>query len=172
MRRSSFRVDSQGKFKPGRPIRLRVSTYANIQLNSPDWSIRRGAASRGARPVADATAKDFPREFLTEESEVAEEFLAEPRAATRGQAAAPGALDFSYDLADGEAAILSVRHPSGALTFHVPVQSASRGLGSQPGAICRRCAIDGRRDGETRNRHQSHQGDPHQGGQGGRRQGR
>ena len=106
----------------------------NIQLNSPDWSIRRGAASRGARPVADATAKDFPREFLTEESEVAEEFLAEPRAATRGQAAAPGALDFSYDLADGEAAILSIRHPSGALTFHVPVQSASRGL-RQPNQV-------------------------------------
>jgi hypothetical protein len=47
--------------------------------------------------------------------------------ATRGEAGAPGALDFSYDLADGEAAVLAIRHPSGALTFHTPVQSASRG---------------------------------------------
>jgi CHAT domain-containing protein len=42
--------------------------------------------------------------------------------------ATPGPLDFSYNLADGEAAILSIRHPSGALTFHLPVPSASRGI--------------------------------------------
>jgi hypothetical protein len=98
----------------------------NLQLNSPDWSIRRGAASRGSRSTAAVPAGDF--KFLTEESKVAEEFFAEPKAATRGQSATSGALDFSYDLADGEAAILAVRHPSGALTFHVPVPSASRGL--------------------------------------------
>ncbi|MGA3090368.1 MAG: CHAT domain-containing protein [Terriglobales bacterium] len=73
-------------------------------------------------------------EFLAEDSEVAEEFAAQPRPARRGQAVAPGALDFSYDLGDGEAAILSIRHPSRALTFHLPVQSASRGL-KQPNQV-------------------------------------
>jgi CHAT domain-containing protein len=54
-------------------------------------------------------------------------FQAEPQPATRGQARAQGALDFSYDIEDGDAAILAIRHPSGALTFHTPVQSVSRG---------------------------------------------
>ena len=82
--------------------------------------------ARGSRSAAGVTEPDFPREFLTEESGVAEEFTAQPRVATRGQAGAPGALDFSYDLGDGEAAVLAIR-PSGALTFHTPIQSASRG---------------------------------------------
>ena len=98
-----------------------------IQPNSSDWSIRASATSRSSRSAAGITEPDFPREFLTEESGVAEEFTAQPRVATRGEAGAPGALDFSYDLADGEAAVLAIRHPSGALTFHTPVQSASRG---------------------------------------------
>ena len=40
-----------------------------------------------------------------------------------------GALDFSYDLADGEAAVMAIRYPSGALTFHMPVESTRRGAG-------------------------------------------
>jgi hypothetical protein len=99
-----------------------------IQFNTPDWSIQSKIVTRGSRSAAAVTPPDFPPDFLTEESEVTEQFMAEPRTATRGQLGTPGALDFSYDLADGEAAILSIRHPSGALTFHVPVQSASRGL--------------------------------------------
>ena len=105
-----------------------------IILNSSDWSIRASAASRSSRSAAGITETGFPTEFLTEESAVAEEFTAQPRVATRGQAEAPGALDFSYDLVDGEAAILAIRHPSGALTFHTPVQSASRGP-SQPNQV-------------------------------------
>jgi hypothetical protein len=98
-----------------------------IQLNSSDWTIQASAASRSSRSAAGIKELDFPGEFLTEESGVAEEFTAQPRVATRGQAGAPGGLDFSYDLADGEAAVLAIRHPSGALTFHSPIQSASRG---------------------------------------------
>jgi hypothetical protein len=82
-----------------------------------------------------APPSDFPRDFLTNDSEVVEEFTAQPqpKAATRGQAdpAGPvGPLDFSCDLAPNEAAILAIRHPSGTLTFHLPVpaQSTSRGL--------------------------------------------
>jgi CHAT domain-containing protein len=79
---------------------------------------------------------EFPDEFLTNESDVVEEFAAQPQAAasSRGQLAAPGALDFSYDLQAGEAAILALRHPSGALTFHLPALSTSRGA-RQPNQV-------------------------------------
>ena len=102
-----------------------------IQLNSPAWSIQRKPASRRSRSAAAVTPPDFPAEFLTEESEVADEFVAQPKPATRGQPEAPAALDVSYDVSPGETAVLSIRHPSGALTFHLPVQSTSRG-GRQP----------------------------------------
>jgi len=105
-----------------------------IQINTPDWSIQSKIVSRGSRSAATVAPPDFPPHFLTEESDVAEQFVSEPKTATRGELRTPGALDFSYDLADGEAAILSIRHPSGALTFHVPVQSASRGL-RQPNQV-------------------------------------
>jgi len=82
------------------------------------------ASLRGATRAA---AADFPPQYLTEESEVADEFVAQPKPATRGQPGGPGALDFSYDVGADEAAIVSIRHPSGALTFHLPVQSTSRG---------------------------------------------
>jgi hypothetical protein len=51
----------------------------------------------------------------------------EPTAPIRGAQRAPGGLDISYDLTPGKTAILTVRHPSGALTFHVPVESVTRG---------------------------------------------
>jgi hypothetical protein len=98
-----------------------------IELNSPGWSIQRKSVSRRSRSATAVTATDFPQQFLTDESEVADEFVAQPRPATRGRPEAPAALDFSYDVAPGETAVLSLRHPSGALTFHLPVQSTSRG---------------------------------------------
>lgn len=105
-----------------------------IQLNSPDWSTGETAPSRESRLASAVAAPGFPAKFLTEESEVAEEFIAQPKTATRGQSESSGALDFSYDLAAYEAAILAIRHPSGALTFHLPVQTTSRGL-RQPNQV-------------------------------------
>ena len=102
-----------------------------IQLNSTDWSTQKPVTFRGVRSADAAPPSDFPGSFLTEDSKVALEFSAQPKAATRdkaGQAAPAGPLDFSCDLAPGEAAILAIRHPSGALTFHLPVQATSRGL--------------------------------------------
>lgn len=107
-----------------------------IQLHSPDWSIQETGVSRRSRSAAAGTTSDFPGDFLTSDSEVAEEFAAQPQptATTRERALAPGALDFSYDLQAGEAAILALRHPSGALTFHLPAQSTSRGA-RQPNQV-------------------------------------
>ena len=100
-----------------------------VQLNSRDWSIQTttGVRGRGRRSVA--AVSTFPPEFLTDESFVAEEFVAQPSEAARRGVAPPSALDFSYDLAEDEAAIVAIRYPSGALTFHLPVETARRGAG-------------------------------------------
>ena len=99
-----------------------------IQLNSRDWSIQRTATSRGRGRRSAAPTSGFPAKFLTEESDVVEEFTAEPSVAARRGGAPTGALDVSYDLAEGEAAVLAIRHPSGALTFHLPTATTRRGL--------------------------------------------
>ena len=76
----------------------------------------------------------LPQDFLTDESVVAEEFVASPSVSARRGVAAPSALDFNYELAEGESAVLAIRHPSGALTFHLPVESIRRGAG-KPGEV-------------------------------------
>src|SRR5262249_17298039 len=100
-----------------------------ITVNSPGWSVRRAGTARGA--AGDGAA--IPREFLTE-ARTTEEFAAEPLPPARGGAAAPGALDVTCDLAPGEAAVLLVRHPSGALTIHAPRETVSRTRGG-PGEV-------------------------------------
>ena len=96
-----------------------------IQLNSPGWRIR--TATRGA-PAGGSTPPGLPAMFLTEDSRVAEEVVLDPAPGTRGQPTSGGTVDLSCAVEPGQAAILAVRHPSNALTFHLPVQSTSRGV--------------------------------------------
>ena len=96
-----------------------------IQIQSPEWKVKRVAASRGGTPKAAPDLPGLPPEFLTAASRVAEEAILEPAAATT-RAAAPGTVDLSCDVEPGHTAILAIRHQSGALTFHPPVQSISR----------------------------------------------
>src|SRR5262249_33147470 len=70
-----------------------------------------------------------------------EEVTATPQATMRGRGGAPRPLDVSYDVRPGEAAILAVRHPSGALTFHRPVQ-ATGGSRGRPSRV--RFVVQGR----------------------------
>src|SRR5262249_45859875 len=104
----------------------------SLRVNTSDWTVQpsRTRVSRGAttRGTTDAQA-GFPRDFLTTESVVAEEVTATPQATMRGRGGAPRPLDVSYDVRPGEAAILAVRHPSGALTFHRPVQATGGSRG-------------------------------------------
>jgi CHAT domain-containing protein len=95
-----------------------------IKVNSSEWDARSAAATRSAStPIP-----SLPREFLTEATSV-EEVVVQPRPATRGELAVPGPLDITSDLAPGEAAVLAIRHPSGAITFHAPVETTSRTRG-------------------------------------------
>ena len=99
-----------------------------IQLNSPGWRIKRVGTSRAAAAQAATDLPSLPPEFLTDESRVAEEVVFEPAPATRGgDAAGSAGLDISYDVEPGQTAVLALRYPSGALTFHRPVQSTTRG---------------------------------------------
>jgi hypothetical protein len=92
-----------------------------IKLNSPDWQIRI-ATTRGGGPAA-AALPDLPPAFLTSQSSIEVTFVAQPRPQVRAAGGSPGALDFSCDVGPGEAAVVAVRHPSGALTFHPPADT-------------------------------------------------
>ncbi len=107
---------------------------AIIQSNSRDWTIQETTSARGAARRSAAAEPAFPDSFLTNESEVAQQFVATPTATARRSLAPTGPLDFTYPLAEGESAILAIRHPSGALTFHLPVESTRRGAG-QPDEV-------------------------------------
>ena len=100
-----------------------------IQINSPGWRsmlYRQGArqdAKRCGRPPG------LPAKFLTDQSRLGEEAVVQPTPAARGGGAETGgALDLTCELAPGETALPAIRHPSGALTFSRPIDSASRGL--------------------------------------------
>ena len=95
-------------------------------LNSPGWKIGRTGASRGAARSADAALPGLRADFLTEASLVADEVILEPASRTRGADAGTGALDLTCDLRAGHTAMLAIRLPSGALTFHRPLQVNSR----------------------------------------------
>ena len=95
-----------------------------ITVNSSDWNVQRASTVRGAG----AAAPILPPSFVPDGART-EAFVAEPRPAVRGAAAEPGALDVTTDVAPGEVAVLAVRHPSGALTFHAPRESTSRSRG-------------------------------------------
>ena len=53
----------------------------------------------------------------------------QPRAVARDAGVPSGSIDLSCDLAPGEAAVLAIRRPSGALTFHPPDQTVRRTRG-------------------------------------------
>jgi len=95
-----------------------------VQVNSPGWRVR--STTRGGPAVASAVP-GLPREFLTEDSHVSDEVVLEPAPATRARPGAAGPVDLRVDVEPDRVAVLAVRHPSGALTFHRPVESTTRG---------------------------------------------
>jgi CHAT domain-containing protein len=100
-----------------------------VKLHSPGWSVRTGSTTRGA---GGAVPMGLPPAFVPAGAET-EEVIVTPPAPARGAPSTPGPLDLSVDLAPGEAAVLAVRHPSGALTFHAPRETAraTRGRGGE-----------------------------------------
>src|SRR5262245_7174185 len=105
--------------------------------NAGQWSVR-GLAVGGGRGRRAAVAEPVvPPEFLQSDAvRVAEAFEVGPApAARRGAFESPPELE--VDLAPGEAALVAMRHPSGALTFHqplVPPAARRRGAAGAAGA--------------------------------------
>jgi hypothetical protein len=99
-----------------------------LHINAPGWKVRNTGAARGAARTLDQDLPGLPSEFLTGDSRIVEEVIVEPAARGRTRDAAPAApvLDLSCDVEPGRLAVLAIRHPSGALTFHLPVQAVAR----------------------------------------------
>ena len=89
----------------------------------------------------------LPSEYLTEDSRVAEEAVLDPAPVSRGAAGVTGPVDLSVDVEPDQVALLAIRHPSGALTFHRPVESRTRGT---RGSSQARFQVVIRSDGTTR----------------------
>src|SRR5687767_2285853 len=96
----------------------------SIQVSSPGWRTR--SATRGGAS-APALLEGLPPAFLAGDAKVSDEIVLEAAAPTRGRATPGGPLDLTVDVEPGRAVMLALRHPSGALTFHRPVGSTTRG---------------------------------------------
>jgi tetratricopeptide (TPR) repeat protein len=98
----------------------------SLQINSPGWIVTPAAPPGAAATAADALPR-LPAEFLQVASRVVEERLL-TRDTDTDAAGLPAsdALDLTCDTPPGLTALLAIRLPSGALTFHVPVQVRPR----------------------------------------------
>jgi hypothetical protein len=98
------------------------------------WTLtRQPAASAGKRRRASgapSVGSDVPAEFLQSADirvdEVYEAVPAPEPVAAKQRRAAPPDLVVEVELAPGEASMLAIRHPSGALTFHPSAERAQR----------------------------------------------
>jgi hypothetical protein len=98
-----------------------------IRVNSSGWKISRTGLSRGGlRGNAVAELPGLPPDFLTESSRVADEAVLEPVTGARARDGGSEVIDLSCDVSARHTAILVIRLPSGALTFHRPLQTTSR----------------------------------------------
>ena len=102
----------------------------SVRINSPGWTVRPAAASRAVARGNAAVLPGLPPEFLTTGSRVIDQVILEPTADTRvrSRAARGEALDLTADVKPGHTAVLAIRLPSGALTFHRPLSVKTRAL--------------------------------------------
>src|SRR5262245_12327089 len=107
-----------------------------VRVESPSqWSVRplSAPARGGRRSAVFAAAAGFPTEFLAPgRTQIDQALEIEPQAGARRTSATP-TLDLIVEADAGERALVAVRHPSGALTFHRPEltrpRRAARGAG-------------------------------------------
>jgi len=100
----------------------------SIQNNNPGaWEFRSTTApiksARRSTRSAGVSA-DLPPEFLREGVIVEEVQEAAQVKPSGRRGATPPPLDFSVDCAPGEKAVIVLRHPSGALTFHSAIEES------------------------------------------------
>ena len=95
----------------------------------------KGGAERGGGPLVQDVV---PLEFLAEGTSVAAVTTAVPRQGRGAELGGTGIspIDTSVDVGPGESAVLVARHPSGALTFHPPIEPPTQTIAAagRPGA--------------------------------------
>lgn len=82
--------------------------------------------ARGPVAAVATRLQGLPDEFVPPDADVSSEVVVESRPLVRGQPGLTAPLDLTDDIQPSQAAVLAVRHESGALTFHLP-ESATRG---------------------------------------------
>ena len=102
---------------------------ARLKVNSPGWDVRRNLASRGAGEIAAVALPGLPDDFLAEGARIDEEVILQPRPAARDAAVSSGAIDLTTELGPAETAVLAIRRPSGAVSFHPPSETIRRQRG-------------------------------------------
>ena len=115
-----------------------------IRCNNPqDWSVDTAFTPRAVRRNA-ASSGTIPKEFLRPGVTVEQTIDAQPALARRGGAVP--SLDLSVDCSPDERALLAIRHPSGALTFHPSIERARRSAAKTSSVVARFRIPPGRPD--------------------------
>lgn len=93
--------------------------------NAGDWTgISSAALSGRTRRSTSASDQDFGRKFLASNVTIAETWQATAKPNRR--AAGITVIDASVHAKPGERYVIAIRHPSGALSFHVPTAEGER----------------------------------------------
>jgi hypothetical protein len=96
--------------------------------NQQGWTVSKvPRATAGRRRGGDSDRSGIPQAFLQSDSVKVEEVLeAMPADSAPRRRAPPPDLVLEVDLKPGEASLLAIRHPSGALTFHPSTERVAR----------------------------------------------
>ena len=93
---------------------------AKSRADNGDWKITRTPLGRARRGTGVNATPMVPEQFLQASGvSIADSFEATPPVVGARRAAGPPELVIDVDLKPGEAGVLAIRHPAGALTFHV-----------------------------------------------------
>src|SRR5512143_2388291 len=94
--------------------------------NQDGWTLRRVPAAAPRKRRGGAVQPAIPPAFLQSPAVRVDEVLdATPSPAAAARRGAPPDLVLDVDLEPGEASVIAIRHPSGALTFHSSAERVS-----------------------------------------------
>jgi len=122
-------------------------------VSESGWVLRRVSGARGSRRRGAEASLPVPPEYLQSDGVRVEEVLEASPPPGAGRRTAPPDLVLDVPLGPGEAGLLAVRHPSGALTFHPSTEHLARaGRRGGTGASTARFRVPVRRVSEETGR--------------------
>jgi hypothetical protein len=94
--------------------------------NQDGWTLRKAPRARTGGRRGSGEGPEIPQAFLQSDAVNVEEVFEAVPAAGPARRAAPPDLVLEVDMKPGEASLLAIRHPSGALTFHPSTERVAR----------------------------------------------